>query len=200
MKRYLNYILLLSNVSVSIIVAILLVLFSAQLKSSEGLNDAIIYRNLSDAISLPIISTITSIAFMGIYFYFFRKEVKSTEEKINPRLIKGLKYTAAFSVFNFIIPVILMYTAISIIDRDTTILLLAIAFGVSGFITIIISGFTSYYNLQISYAQARRELLKQESLEEQARAKDAKDDKIPVRKTTDTSKESKVKAPTSGSF
>lgn len=200
MKRYLNYILLLANVTVSIIVAILLVLFSAQFKSAEGLNDATIYRNLSGVISLPIISTVASLCFMGLYFYFFKKEIKNAEEKINPRLIKGLKYTAAFSALNFIAPVILMYTAITIIDRDTTILLLATAFGVSGFITIIISGFTSYYNLQISYAQARREILKQESLEEQARAKDADDTKIPVRKTSSSQQDSKVKAPTSGSF
>lgn len=157
MKRFINYLLLISNTIVSLSAAIVLILFLMNFKSSETIN--VIFENLKWTIAIPIIGMTLGCIGVGLFFYFFKNLVKNREYPINPRLIARLKLCGIITLANFIVPVTFSIIAILCNKQTLNIILLSLAFGISAFISLIISGLVAYFNLSIGFSELSREEL-----------------------------------------
>lgn len=168
MKRYLNYLLLASNVIVTIFVAVMLGIFIKSTNNSNNTSISSIYSDISSVtwIVVGVLVLVTSFGLFVLYIFLIKKAIKESAETINPRLTKGLVYSGLLALVNYTIPFTLFFIGTYYQNVETTLWFLSVAFGISALVGLIIAGFTSYFNLRISWATVRREQLKLEALEE----------------------------------
>lgn len=214
MKRYLNYLLLASNVIVTIFIAVMLGIFIKSTNNSNNTSLSSIYSEISSVtwIVVGVLVLVISFGLFVLYVFLIKKAINESTEKINPRLSKGLIYSGLLAIVNYTIPFTLFFIGTYYQNIETTLWFLSIAFGLSALMGLIIAGFTSYFNLLISWAVVRREQLKLEALEENESKLDEPSNKykkpkknVPtldtITKNKKTKKDTKtIDEPTSGSF
>lgn len=214
MKRYLNYLLLASNVIVTIFIAAMLGIFLKSLNNSNNTSLASVYSELSSTtwIVIAVLVFIISFGLFVLYIFLIKKTVKESTEKINPRLINGLLYSGLLALVNYTVPFTLFFVGTYYQNYETTLWFLSFAFGISALIGLIIAGFTSFFNLRISWSSVRREQLKLEALQENESKQEEESEqyKKPNRNTAKLDKDlkkpepekdsKKIDEPTSGSF
>ncbi|MGL4948704.1 MAG: hypothetical protein ACRC42_05010 [Mycoplasma sp.] len=196
MKRYLNYLLLIANVIVTIATAIVMILFMNEFKTSGDVINKI-YEKLLPTIAIPIVAVVLSSLVIVLYLFSLKKEIKNQDFPLNPRLTNALKNVGLVSFLNLFCAPLLLIVSILINDKEATTILLWLAISLSGVFGLVVAGFVSYFNLRISYSNIQRETLMNQALEENEQLiSNEKEETIISEKIEKRTSEKETKKPT----
>ena len=165
MKRYLNYLLILSNILVFIGVVIELGVFlnyENNLIDSNTVGGTLTVADVIDKMQLvvlaPILFMIASCAILFFYEWKIKKLIKENTDEFNYNMLNIIKIVSYSSVVNYILTGLL--GIIGCLVKDNTLLaqivLMSVALGFSGVFGLIVIGVISYLNLRISFEESKK--------------------------------------------
>ena len=165
MKRYLNYLLILSNILVFIGVVIELGVFlnyKNNLIDPNTVGGTLTVADVIDKMQLvvlaPILFMIASCAILFFYEWKIKKLIKENIDEFNYNMLNIIKIVSYSSVVNYILTGLL--GIIGCLVKDNTLLaqivLMSVALGFSGVFGLIVIGVISYLNLRISFEESKK--------------------------------------------
>lgn len=196
MKRYLNYILILSNVLVFIGIVIELGLFLTWKKSLDLGDSSIDIKNpisqpelaqmLLQIVAIPICSMVASCIVLVFYQWNVSKIIKDNNDVFNIKILNTIKIVAYTSIINFLITGLLGMVACLMTgyDWNARLVLMSVAIGFSGIFGLIIIGFISYLNLRMGFEEIKKNNDKLEKNSETTKSQSKNSPKIDERATS----------------
>ncbi len=196
MKRYLNYVLILSNVLVFIGIVIELGLFLTWKKSLDLGDSSIDIKNpisqpelaqmLLQIVAIPICSMVASCVVLVFYQWKVSKIIKDNNDVFNIKILNTIKIVAYTSIINFLITGLLGMVACLMTgyDWNARLVLMSVAIGFSGIFGLIIIGFISYLNLRMGFEEIKKNNDKLEKNNETTKSQSKNSPKIDERATS----------------
>jgi len=188
MKRWMTYLLLLTNIIMFIAIAISLVLDINAVRDTGSFNTS--NDSFIAGIIIIVVALIISTVVLGIYLFLVKKHLKDRILFTNPKIVSAIKNTAYLSILNITIPFIISifaFAGVMPLDDDSKWLLIAaLIFNLIG--TVVVMGVISYLSLKIAINDIKLQA-----------KEDEKEAKLVKRINDDETIKSDLKA-TSGSF
>lgn len=160
MKKWISYLLLLSNVVLFIGIAISMYMFFQYKKNYDGDGDEVKFLNqIQLGVIPPTVSVVLSSIILITYQIFTNRQLHDRIFFINPKLLKSIKISSYATVINMIVPFIILMIALTItssISIYERIILVSVSLAISGFFGLLIIGAVSYINLRIAFDDIKR--------------------------------------------